>query len=432
VFRLIRLMTVAPGHFHAALVQKRAMYGVHPRAHVYGPLDGDTVAHLTRLASFNNRFDSPTAWEVDLRAGGDYLQRFVREQPGNTVVLSGRNRPKIDLMRLAVENCLHVLADKPWIIEHADFPKLEALFREAELREALVWDVLTERFEVTNWLQRELVRDPEVFGSWQVGSQDRPALSLHSVHHLKKIVNGQPLVRPWWWFEPEISGEAMADVGTHLADLAIWFIAPEQPVDHATQIQMLAADRTPLLLSEDEFRQVTRLAGYPAELRSRVVAGQLYYAGNNTASLTLRGVHVRLSTAWEFESPGGDAHQSYARGTRATISVRQQPSGRPELYISAADPGDHADLLKKLRDKCDSLQREFSGFSVADLGSEMQVLIPESWRTGHEEHFAAVMDEFVRYFHTPRAVPAWERPNALARYYITTKAVEMARAGSSL
>jgi hypothetical protein len=62
----------------------------------------------------------------------------------------------------------------------------------------------------------------------------------------------------------------------------------------------------------------------------------------------------------------------------------------------------------------------------------MQVLIPESWRTGHEEHFAAVMDEFVRYFHTPRAVPAWERPNALARYYITTKAVEMARAGSSL
>jgi predicted dehydrogenase len=425
-------MTVAPGHFHAALVQKRAMYGVHPRAHVYGPLDGDTVAHLTRLASFNNRFDSPTAWEVDLRAGGDYLQRFVREQPGNTVVLSGRNRPKIDLMRLAVENCLHVLADKPWIIEHADFPKLEALFREAELREALVWDVLTERFEVTNWLQRELVRDPEVFGSWQVGSQDRPALSLHSVHHLKKIVNGQPLVRPWWWFEPEISGEAMADVGTHLADLAIWFIAPEQPVDHATQIQMLAADRTPLLLSEDEFRQVTRLAGYPAELRSRVVAGQLYYAGNNTASLTLRGVHVRLSTAWEFESPGGDAHQSYARGTRATISVRQQPSGRPELYISAADPGDHADLLKKLRDKCDSLQREFSGFSVADLGSEMQVLIPESWRTGHEEHFAAVMDEFVRYFHTPRAVPAWERPNALARYYITTKAVEMARAGSSL
>jgi hypothetical protein len=34
----------------------------------------------------------------------------------------------------------------------------------------------------------------------------------------------------------------------------------------------------------------------------------------------------------------------------------------------------------------------------------------------------------MRYFQTPRAVPVWEKPNALARYFITTKAVEMARA----
>ena len=39
----------------------------------------------------------------------------------------------------------------------------------------------------------------------------------------------------------------MADVGTHLADLALWFVAPDQTVDYATQIQMLAADRCPLL-----------------------------------------------------------------------------------------------------------------------------------------------------------------------------------------
>jgi hypothetical protein len=420
-------MTLAPGHFHAALVQKRALHGVHHRTHVYGPLDPDTISHLARITSFNCRRDNPTAWNVDLRAGTDYLERFVREQPGNTVVLSGRNRPKIDMMTLAVENCLNVIADKPWIIEHADFPKLEALFARAELRDVLVWDVLTERFEITNWLQRELVRDAELFGEWQSGTPDRPALVFHSVHSLKKSVNGQPLVRPWWWFDPAISGESMADVGTHLADLALWFVAPDQPVDYATQIRMIAADRTPLLLSEDEYRQVTRQAGYPSELRSRVVNGQLYYAGNNTATFALRGVHVRLSTEWEFESPGGDTHQSYARGTRATVSVRQQPSGRAELYVAATDPAKHAVVVQKLRDKCDTLQREFVGMSVADLGAEAQVMIPESWRAGHEEHFGAVMEEFVRYFHAPRAVPSWERPNALARYYITTKAVEMAR-----
>lgn len=429
MFRLIRLMTISPGHFHAALVQKRAMYGVHPRTHVYGPLDGDTVSHLARVAAFNSRLNSPTVWEIDLRAGPDYRQRFVREQPGNTVILSGRNRPKIELMRLAAENCLHVVADKPWIVDHDDFPKLELLFQQAELRETLVWDILTERYEITNWLQREFIRDTELFGGWQVGAPDQPALFLHSVHHLKKTVNGQPLVRPWWWFDPEISGEAMADVGTHLADLAIWFIAPEQPVDYTTHIQMLAADRMPLLLSEDQFRQVTHLQAYPVELQSRVVSGRLYYAGNNTATFTLRGVHVLLSTAWEYESVGGDTHQSYARGKRATVSVRQQPNGRPELYVSATDPADYADLLKKLRNKCDALQRDFAGLSVADLGSEAQIMIPDAWRAGHEEHFSAVMDEFVRYFYTPRAMPAWERPNALARYYITTKAVEMARSG---
>lgn len=421
-------MTLAPGHFHAALVQKRALQGVHHRTHVYGPLDSDTIAHLARIAAFNARRDNPTGWDVDLRAGADYLERFAREQPGNTVVLSGRNRPKIDLMALAVENCLHVIADKPWIIEHADFPKLEALFRQAELREALVWDVLTERFEITNWLQRELVRDPELFGTWQSGTPDHPALVFHSVHSLKKTVNGQPLVRPWWWFDPAISGESMADVGAHLADLAIWCVAPDQVVDYATQIRMIAADRTPLLLSEDEYRRVTHQSSYARELRPHVANKQLSYAGNNTATFTLRGVHVRLSTAWEFEAPGGDTHQSYARGTRATVSVRQQPNGRAELYVSATNPDARKEVLKKLRDKCDALQREFSGLSVANLGEEAQVLIPDHWRAGHEEHFGAVMEEFVRYYHAPRAVPPWERPNALARYYITTKAVEMARA----
>lgn len=420
-------MILAPGHFHAALVLKRALHGVHPRTYVYGPLDADTLAHLARVTAFNARRDNPTAWEIDLRAGAGYLERFARETPGNAVVLSGRNRLKIDLMRLAVENGLHVIADKPWIVEHADFPKLEALLQEAELRDVFVWDMLTERFEITNWLQREFVRDTDLFGSWQTGTPDQPALLLHSVHYLKKSVNGQPLVRPWWWFDPDISGESMADVGTHLADLAIWLIAPEQAVDYATQIQMLAADSTPVLLSEDEFREVTRLPGYPAELRSRVVNGQLYYTGNNSTSFILRGIHVRLNTAWEYTSAGGDTHQSCAHGTRATISIRQQPSGRAELYVAAANPADHADIMKRLREKCNVLQREFVGLSVADLGAEAQVVIPEDWRAGHEDHFGAVMDEFVRYFHTPRAIPSWEKPNSLARYYITTNAVEMAR-----
>src|SRR5215213_8434472 len=178
-------MTLAPGHFHAALVQKHALAGVHPRAHVYAPLDDDLFAHLGRVAAFNRRADRPTAWELDVRAGGDYLGRMLREQPGNTVVIAGRNRPKIDLILAAVTNGLHVLADKPWVIDPADFPKLERVQREAELRDVVAWDVMTERFDVTTALQRELMADPDVFGSAFVGSPDEPGLALESTHYLK-------------------------------------------------------------------------------------------------------------------------------------------------------------------------------------------------------------------------------------------------------
>src|SRR5207248_2353875 len=262
-----------------ALVQKRMTVGVHPRSYVYGPFDRDTIAHIERLAAFNSRRDEPTAWEVDMRAGPDWLDRFLREQPGNTVVLSGRNRPKVDLMRAAVSNGLHVLADKPWVIEASDFPKLEEALHHADLHEVLTWEILTERHEVTNQLQRELVRDTDIFGAWQAGSQGRPALVLESTHHLKKTVAGRPLVRPWWWFDPAISGEAMADVGTHLADLALWLVAPDQPVDYKTEIKLLDADRWPVVLSENQFRELTALRDYPPEIAARAVNGQLYYAG---------------------------------------------------------------------------------------------------------------------------------------------------------
>jgi predicted dehydrogenase len=423
----IRLMTLAPGHFHAALVQKRMTPGVHRRCHVYAPLDADTVSHLDRLAGFNARQTDPTTWEVDLRAGTDWRERFEREQPGNTVVLSGRNRPKIDLMRLAVGHGLNVLADKPWVVEAADFPKLDELFRDADLREVLVSDVMTERHEVTNRLQRELIRDPHIFGRWQTGTPKQPALVLESVHHLKKAVAGRPLVRPWWWFDAGISGEAMADVGTHLADLALWMIAPEQAVDYRTEIRMLDAEGWPLPLDEEQFSELTGFAGYPPALAGRVVNGQLYYAGNNTAAFALRGIHVKLSTVWEYEGGGGDTHLSMALGTRAKLAIRQPPGTQPELFVTPTDPAYRAEVLHAVQRRCARLQWSFPGLGFADRGTEIQLLIPDRLRTGHESHFAAVLEEYVRYFNTPRAVPPWERPKILAKYFITTRAVEMAR-----
>lgn len=425
----IRLITLAPGHFHAALVQKRMLPGVDPNVSVFAPLDRDLAAHIERIAGFNTRVEEPTAWNLDVHAGNDYLERFAREQQGNTVMLSGRNRPKIDLMLLAVSLGLNVLADKPWIVDTADFPKVEQVLREAEARGVLVWDMMTERHEVTSQLQRELIRMPAVFGEWASPSGDMPALLIESVHCLKKTVAGRPLIRPWWWFDSDISGDAIADVGTHLADLAMWFIAPEQAIE-INDIHIQNANRWALELTEEQFAACTGLPGFPPELASQVVSGHLPYDGNNTVTYTLRGVPVKLIARWEYESSGsGDTHSAIARGTKATVAIHQSPeaNSQPELYVTATNPSEQPQIVAALQLACAGWQKRYPGTRIAERGDLAHVVIPRKLRIGHEAHFAEVFAEFVRYFQNSSEVPAWEKANVLAKYHLTTMAVAYAK-----
>jgi hypothetical protein len=64
---------------------------------------------------------------------------------------------------------------------------------------------------------------------------------------------------------------------------------------------------------------------------------------------------------------------------------------------------------------------------VADQGTELRVTIPNALRVGHEEHFAQVTHRFLRYVRDRSALPAWERPNMLAKYYVTTEGTRLAR-----
>src|SRR6266446_3987158 len=109
------LMVLDPGHFHAALVQKEMYPWLAKRVSVYAPLGPDVVDYLNRITLFNTRKEDPTSWDVDLHTGPDFLERMLRERPGNVVILTGRNRPKIDRIQASVKDGLHVLADKPWI-----------------------------------------------------------------------------------------------------------------------------------------------------------------------------------------------------------------------------------------------------------------------------------------------------------------------------
>src|SRR5579871_2016256 len=291
-----RLITLDPGHFHAALIQKEMYTGVANRVAVYAPLGPDLIEHLHRIARFNLRPEHPTSWELDVHTGPDSLDRMLRERPGNIVVLSGRNRPKIHSIVRALDAGFHVLADKPWIIENVDLPWLEKAMAIARNRGLVAYDIMTERFEITSMLQRELVNDPDIFGTIEPGTADEPSVHMESVHHILKLVAGQPNLRPPWFFDIDEQGEALADVGTHLVDLVQWTVFPEQAID-CKDIAVQAASRWPTQMTADQFRQVTGVAGGPLD----------YYC-NTRVSYALRGIHVKLDVLWRWEAASGDTH----------------------------------------------------------------------------------------------------------------------------
>src|SRR5262249_22424846 len=176
---------------------------------------------------------------------------------GNIVVLSGRNRIKIDRIQAAIDAGLHVLADKPWLLTPEDLPRLEALLDTADARGLIAYDIMTERYEITSILQRELVQDPAVFGAILPGSLGEPGVFMQSMHYLVKLVAGVPNRRPPWFFDIHEQGEGLTDVGTHLVDLVPWILFPEQALDPHRDIEILAARRWPTVLGIPDFQPAT-------------------------------------------------------------------------------------------------------------------------------------------------------------------------------
>ncbi len=406
-----RLITLDPGHFHAALIQKEMYPEVSQRVAVYAPLGSDLAEHLNRVARFNLRSQNPTAWELDIHTSADFLGRMLAERPGNIVVLSGRNRGKIDSIRASIDAGLHVLADKPWIIRPEDMPAFEGALDAAASKGVIAYDIMTERYEITSMVQRELVNAAEVFGQILPGTEEEPAVYMESVHHILKLVAGVPNLRPAWFFDVEQQGEALADVGTHLVDLAQWTLFPEQAIDYRSDIRMLSASRWPTTMDAAQFRQVTGQAG-----------PELDYYCNTRVSYALRGIHTKLDVLWNWEAPAGagDTHYAVYRGSKARVEVRQgHPENyRPELYVVTDDSG-------SVKKKVAELSERYPGIATEDRGKEIRVTIPDEYRNGHEAHFAQVTNQFFEYLKKPETFPAWENPNMLAKYYVSTKGTEL-------
>jgi len=427
----VRLMTLDPGHFHAALVQKTMYDQVSPVVHVYAPKGPDVNDHLKRIDAFNRRENEPTHWVQNTYTGDDFLRRMLGEHPGNVVIISGNNRRKARYIKACVDAGLHVLSDKPMCIDAAGYALLEDAFDTARKNGVLLYDIMTERSEITTILQRELINNPDVFGVMQRGTLDEPAVVKQSVHHFFKYVAGSPITRPAWYFDTTQQGEGIMDVTTHLIDLVMWECFPDRSIDYARDVEMLRARRWPTPISRAQFLTVTRLPQFPDYLKVRLDSdGVLPCYANGEMDYTICGIHARVSVAWEFQAPegAGDSHYSVIRGSRANVIIRQgeDEQYRPELYVEPAAGAEGAELAAALHRAVAALQKRYPGIALERQEHRWRLRIPDACRVGHEAHFRQVMERYLGYLVEGR-LPEWEMSNMKAKYLTTSEALKAAR-----
>jgi hypothetical protein len=172
-----------------------------------------------------------------------------------------------------------------------------------------------------------------------------------------------------------------------------------QPFDFERDVELISARQWPTQIPRDLFTRITGLDDFPGALRDHVTDNVLHYLCNGSIAYRSRGIRVAIEALWGLAIPegGGDTHHIVARGTRAEIAVRLDASTgfRTELIVepSQADPGYANDLDAAVA----AVQPEFPGLSVQRAASAFRIVIPDALRTTHEEHFAAVLDEFIRY-----------------------------------
>jgi predicted dehydrogenase len=423
----IKLITLDPGHFHAALIQKSMYPQVDPSVHVYAEDGRDLKLHLDRIDGYNKRTAEPTAWKENVYIGKDFFAKMIAEKKGNVVVLAGNNRLKTNYILESVRNGFHVFADKPMAVDTKGFEQLKLAFTEAKKKGVQLYDIMTERFEITTQLQRAFSMEPELFGTLEKGTPEDPSVTKISVHHFYKYVSGSVLTRPSWFFDDKQQGAGIVDVTTHLVDLIQWECFPGQIIDYKKNVRMLNAKSWTTPVSAADFTVVTKEA-VPDYLKAISDAkGDIQVNCNGEFTYNINGVHAKVCVIWNYKAPDGtgDTHYSLMRGTKAYVIIKQgkEENFKPTLYIEQRQKD--AAFEDKLKASIQKISQTFPGIALVKISNGWTISVPEKYNDGHESHFAQVTKKYLDYLQNNN-MPAWEVPNMIAKYYTTTKAKELA------
>jgi predicted dehydrogenase len=427
----VRLITLDPGHFHAALVQKTSYPQVSKEVYVYAPEGNDLQEHLKKIEGFNTRAEDPTQWNEIVYTGSDYLEKMLAEKKGNVMVTAGNNGLKTGYILKTVSAGINVLADKPMAINVEGFETLKKCFEVATQQNVLLYDIMTERFEITSILQKEFSLIPAVYGKQQPGTPDDPGIVKESVHHFFKTVAGKPLTRPAWFFDTEQQGEGIVDVTTHLVDLIQWECFPDQIIDYHKDINLIDANHWTTPLSLTQFKEATGTDSYPGYLKKNVSNDTLYVYANGEIIYQIKDLYAKVSVIWNYTYPegGGDTHHSVMKGSKASLIIEQgkEQNYQPVLFIKAVPGIDIASYEKELLQSLETITNKYPGITLHKIDTDLwKVEVPNEYRNGHEAHFGQVTQNFLKYLDA-KSLPDWEIPNMITKYYVTTHALEMAK-----
>ncbi|HEY7434549.1 MAG TPA: putative oxidoreductase C-terminal domain-containing protein [Methylomirabilota bacterium] len=408
------LTFLEPGHFHATLTLRAAHLAVAPEVFVYASAGPELDDFLALIERFNRRAERPTDWRPRVRLSADPLAQLLVERPGDVVVLAGKNGGKARVMRRLHAAGLHVLADKPWLVEPADLPDIQASLAGGPI----VREMMTGRRDVVGRLAKRLVDDAPVFGGFLPDGGAAPAIEHESVHHFEKLVDGVPLRRPWWYFDPRVQGGGAVDIPTHQVDQAQWLLdaAPEDGP------RLVAARGWSTRVPVAVFTRITGAGGVPLELRGAVEGDALRVFCNAELAYRLRGVTARAVTRWDVSSPpgGGDTSRLVLRGRAALIRIEQSAETRfrRRMVVEArADAGETARHLERVL-----TGGEWPGVKARAVGpASHEIDVPPALDAGHEAHFAELLDELLGWIdtgHRPAALAA----RTLAKYALLAEA----------
>jgi len=388
------LVVVNPGHFHAALTLRKRHPRLNDDVYVYAEDGPDVESFLRMVHTFNERPSQPTRWNLHVHRGADFMEKLRKDRAGDVVIVAGKNDAKMRTIHELHADGFFVLGDKPWLIGADELPMLS----DAATTRPLAMDIMTERHEITNRVQKALADRPEVFGRFRTEGGE-PAIHMESVHHLYKIVNQRPLVRPAWFFDVAVQGEGATDVTTHLVDLTQWMTGGGKPFDYKRDMELLAARQWPTEVPKEVFSRITGLDDFPPAIRTAVSGNALQYLCNAQIDYRLRGVSARIVSLWNLAVPekGGDTHYAILRGTLADLVIDQGPDTGfiTRLSVHPVSPGKA--YATKLADAVAALQTQFPSLAIEPDGQVYRVVNAKALRTTHEEHFAAVLEDFLGY-----------------------------------